>query len=118
MSQDINYSEYVELGFKNIPLEEWSAYKKRAVIQISYITGIGTMKINSLLNVEPVRLCVCAVADTLKSLDETDVLKASESADGYSVSYRDIKENQRIDVLKNVCNVYLEGTGLMYCGRG
>lgn len=116
MASTIAYKDYKDSGFSNILEDEWEAYERRAVYQLAYITGISAMKIYGLFAVPPIQLCVCALADKIKEQDKAGTNKASESADGYSVSYRDQSRKQKEDELKQICLMYLDGTGLMYCG--
>lgn len=116
MKTMIEYADYKAAGFSGVSEEEWPFYQRDAVYKLSYFTGISPAKIVCMLESEDVSLCICALADKMKTQQSADKNIASESADGYSVSYREQTSSSQAHELKDVCRMYLTGTGLMYCG--
>lgn len=71
-----------------------------------------------------IKYAVCSMAETHQSRKDSLRIAAtgvqSESSDGYSVSYAQIKDTdyQYKAAMKNEAQKYLSYTGLFYCGGG
>lgn len=67
---------------------------------------------------ENVQMCVCEVAELLKTQEQQAKTTglASEKVGDYSVSYRVQTDKEKKTETYNVVSEWLENTGLMYCG--
>ena len=114
---DYSYYEETYLG-DSIPEAQFPKYAKRASEWVDYMTFNRIERMNQEEIPVEVKEATCAVADRLYAYNTADSrLKASESNDGYSVSYRD---NQNEETLKNgireAVYKHLMKTGLLYRG--
>lgn len=114
---DFEFYDETYLG-DTIPEDEFPKYAKRASEWVDYATFNRIERMNQEEIPEDVKEATCAVADRLYAYNHADNRdKASESNDGYSVSYRD---NQSEEALKSgireAIYKHLMKTGLLYRG--
>lgn len=111
----LEYSFYTEnYGGKNIPEMDWTRVSLKAEQRLNNYT-FGRLS-GGWDGSEFVKLISCAVCEMSELIyeDEKRSGKASESNDGYSVSYETGKSLE--SELYGVACVYLGDTGLMYAG--
>ena len=104
--------------------EDFPRYAKKASAIIDHVTFNRITALSSVPDV--VRDATCAVAEKLKQFDDARVTDsngrelASESNDGFSVSFRNTgteeAQNAQIKVVLTTIRTYLANTGLMFRG--
>lgn len=123
-----DYTFYTDVYKGDMSAEEFERWAAKADLQIDRLTtGRAASAPESMERA--LSLCCCAVADQLRTWHDQDSrtqngLVASETVDGYSVSYRtngseDDGTVSRRRELRNVCVDYLTWPiNLMYTGVG
>lgn len=95
--------------------EEFLRYAKRASAEIDYVT-FGRLKEKTEIPNE-VKDAVCAVAEQMKASNTAATVSssgvASESNDGYSVSYREVSSASLRNEYQSKIRLYLANTGLL-----
>ncbi len=113
------YEYYLSEYYGNtLTREEFLKYAKRASAQIDYVTFGRLANMHDSVIPDAVRDAVCDVAEKLHSCESSAGSKiASESNDGYSVTYRDTGnvDVQKQEILSSI-RTYLARTGLLYRG--
>lgn len=123
-----DYTFYTDVYKGDMSAEEFERWAAKADLQIDRLTtGRAASAPESMERA--LSLCCCAVADQLRTWHDQDSrtqngLVASETVDGYSVSYRtngteDDRTVSRRRELRNVCVDHLTWPiNLMYTGVG
>lgn len=97
---------------------EFVKYAKRASAEMDHVTFGRLEKLSDGEITDAIKDCMCDVAEHLKYFETSSGAEvASESNDGYSVTYRDISDvDQQKHEIDAVIRTYLAVTGLMYRG--
>lgn len=120
-----DYAFYTGVWHGDMPEAEFAKWAARAGLEIDRLTQ-GRAAAAPEEMAQPLRLCCCGLADALRRADAADAATqggtvASESVDGYSISYRGADASDRAAdrrrELYSICAEYLTyPVNLMYTG--
>lgn len=119
-NQYLTYEEYTKLGGT---LEEmpFNILEFRARKQIDNATFNRLVDLKS--QVQEVKMCIYDLINTINEYNSTEnLIKSSESIDGYSVTYKSVDTKEQNKIYGNIIREYLgeskldDGTPYLYCG--
>ena len=123
MNLYVSYAYYVSTYKGNITEEE---FEKAIIPATAYVRRITFGRADQNKELNEVKLATCAVCEILANDEKVRAqhsgrIVASESTDGYSVSYENGKGEDSADnlLLKKIyksAELYLEPTGFLYVG--
>lgn len=119
-NQYLTYEEYTKLGgtLEEMPFNilEFKARKQIDNATFNRLVDLKEQK-------QETKLCIYDLINTINQYSNTEQgIKASESIDGYSVSYKTIDTAEAKKIYENVIRDYLgeskldDGTPYLYCG--